>query len=409
MRILIATPYLPWPLVSGGNSALFSTLKCLSADHRFTLVSPVTARQRLGDLRRLQAELPGVIIRGVFCRPAWEHWFRPKPAVRGPYNPFSPVPKAMLRALEEEIALGTDLCQAEFAEMMALGNWFPSTIPKVFVHYQVHWVYARRFLETRGTSDALESSAEKMKRTELAHLSNFDGVLTVSERDREVLGESIGMTKVFSSPPPFPSDVRLSSGITGGFENRFVFVGSEAHFPNQDALEWLLEAIWPEIRRELPDAKLIIAGKWSRRWSRFGGHEGIHFSGHVEDLSAALKGGILLAPVRIASGVQTKVLSAFAAGAPVLATPVVCEGLGVRVGSDLLVASEAREFAAEAVSLARNPGLWRKLAAAGLEVAGERFAPEATRKRRNDFYSTIESEFRSRRGRGSQPRPHATN
>jgi hypothetical protein len=42
MRILIVTPYLPWPLSHGGSVAQFSTLACLAEDHEFTLVTPLS-------------------------------------------------------------------------------------------------------------------------------------------------------------------------------------------------------------------------------------------------------------------------------------------------------------------------------------------------------------------------------
>ena len=67
MRILIASPYLPWPINTGGNSAVFSTLKCLEDDHQFTLVCPVYDEDGEADATALQSQLPRVNLRAVFC------------------------------------------------------------------------------------------------------------------------------------------------------------------------------------------------------------------------------------------------------------------------------------------------------------------------------------------------------
>jgi hypothetical protein len=60
MRILIVTPYLPWPLNSGGNTGQFTILKSLKADHEFTVVSLLHYPKQKEDLKQLVQALPGV-------------------------------------------------------------------------------------------------------------------------------------------------------------------------------------------------------------------------------------------------------------------------------------------------------------------------------------------------------------
>jgi glycosyltransferase involved in cell wall biosynthesis len=115
------------------------------------------------------------------------------------------------------------------------------------------------------------------------------------------------------------------------------------------------------------------------------------FAGFVEDLPGMLRGGIMLAPLRIGSGLRVKIIAAMAQGVPVVSTSVGSEGLLVEDGKELMVRDDKSEFAAAAVELARNPELWRRVATAGQAAAVKYYSPEGVRQRRNEIYGTLTS------------------
>jgi polysaccharide biosynthesis protein PslH len=412
VRILIATQCLPWPLNTGGNAAQFSTLKCLAEDHQFTLVCPVKNVAGLAHAQTLQAELPSVKVRAIFCAEP-----RPKFSVRvaksvigfgrrvlNPpvssstekpdgsddlHYPFDALPKLFLTALHEELSRGVDLCQAEFAEMLSLGAWFPKDLPKLFVHHQIHHVYATRFLDTHGRNGHVNYLEKIMQTQEAAYLQNFQGVITFSEQDRQALLPWMASEKIFASPFPIPADVGIADELPTAFDGRFLFVASEEHPPNRDALEWLLAKIWPEVSRRLPSARLVVVGNWSEAAKSRLTSPTVNFSGFVDDLPATLRGGILLVPLRIGSGIRVKIMVAMAQGVPVVSTTVGCEGMPVENGKNLLVRDEPSEFIAAAVDLAKNPELWRRLAMAGKDAISKNYSPEEVRRRRNQIYATL--------------------
>jgi glycosyltransferase involved in cell wall biosynthesis len=405
MRILVTTPFLPWPLYTGGNAAQFSTLKCLESDHAFTLVCPVYSARQEANALELAEMLPNVRVRGVRCEESFSFsrmsrfllrllglarrkLVPPFPAIQWPAYPFHPLPPPLIDALQEELGMGTDLFQAEFANMLPLGVWVPNEVPRLFIHHQIQFVYSGRFIETHGTSSA-SYLHEMMRVQELAYLPYFDAVVTFSEDDRRVLLSHLPSAEVHTSPFPIPADVGVAKEVSDDFNGQFLFVAQEGHDPNKDALEWLLKDIWPVIVRELPLARLIVVGKWSRSTQAHFATPSVSFAGFVDDLSATLRGGVMLVPLRIGSGIRVKILVALAQGVPVVTTPVGGEGLIARDDEELLLRGSASEFASAAIQLAQKPELRRRLAAAGLATVSKNYSAESVRQRRNEIYTAL--------------------
>lgn len=408
MRILIATPSPPWPLHSGGNAAQFSTLKCLADDHDFTLVFPVYTKEQFIHGQELASQLPKVRVRCVDCvapprsiaRRTWRSMIdsvqtgmgRRRPPVATSdslYYPFDPIRPPMIKALREELDRGTDLCQAEYTEMLTLGPWFPREIPKIFVQIQIHFVYVKRFLETHGYTSYENYLEGSMRVQELGFLSHFDAVITLSENDRRTHLQHLEPDRVFSSPFPIPTDVGIAQSIPSAFDGRFLFVASEAHGPNRDGLEWLLKEIWPQIVRELPSSRLVVIGEWTEFTKAAWRAPGVSFTGFVSDLPATLRGGIMLVPVRIGSGIRVKILVALAQGVPTVTTTVGMEGLPIRNSEHVLIGDDASSFAAAAIRVAQQHEIWKNLAKAGRSVVEQFFSPQKVRERRNEIYNEV--------------------
>lgn len=418
MRILIASHYLPWPLNSGGNAAQFSTLKCLAEDHQFTLVCPVYTEAEFLHVNELQRQLPQVYIRPVCYNKATRTRFlarivrfirggrlldlsahqHPEPPGMGrPYYPFLPLPENLILVLQEELSKGTDLFQAEFVEMLPLGAWIPENIPKLFIHYQIHFVYSDRFLTTRGRDGYSDYLNAAMRVQEVAYLQNFEGVITLSEEDRQCLVPYVAPEKLFVSPFPIPADIGIATDLPQRFDGRFLLVASEGHAPNRDALAWLLADVWPKIKSKLPLARLLVVGEWSESAKIRHSTAGLSFLGFIPELATTLRGGILLVPLRIGSGIRVKIMVALAQGVPVISTTVGCEGLQVKDGQEILVRDDPQEFSKAAIQLAQDPELWRRLAVKGRTAATDYYSPEVVRRRRNEIYAELAENHRRAR------------
>src|ERR1700722_149585 len=249
MRILVITPYLPWPLNSGGNAAQFSTLKCLARDHQFVVVCPLNQPGQTDALTQLKRELPEVRFVGGAddSQPQYRNWFLQiarniyrsarefflSPANSSaplPDYPFNLVSPSLLAVVNLELENGADICQVEFVEMLALGAWLPKNIPKLFIHPQIHFVYARRFIEAKGDANGYATYLEAVIRAqEVAYLNFFETVVTFSREDQKILQTLPLNGEVIASPFPVPADIRAGHEIPDGFIGSFFFVAYETH------------------------------------------------------------------------------------------------------------------------------------------------------------------------------------
>jgi len=127
-----------------------------------------------------------------------------------------------------------------------------------------------------------------------------------------------------------------------------LFVGSMDWEPNKDAVFWFVNEILPLIDGGRHRVRLQIAGSsQSPEISRLHDGRKIIIRGFVENLSDIMaETDIFVAPIRIGSGVNVKVIEAMSYGLPVVTTSKGAEGLEVKDGEHLVICDSARDFAA---------------------------------------------------------------
>jgi sugar transferase (PEP-CTERM/EpsH1 system associated) len=148
----------------------------------------------------------------------------------------------------------------------------------------------------------------------------------------------------------------------------FVFTGNMDYWPNADAAIWFATALLPILRRDWPRATFHVVG------NRPGADvlalnrlPGVHVTGRVPDVRPYVgHADVSVSPLRVARGVQNKVLQAMAMGKPVVASPQAFEGIRAVAGQDLLVADGAAGTVAAVKSVLRgeHPGLGARARAA---------------------------------------------
>jgi sugar transferase (PEP-CTERM/EpsH1 system associated) len=158
-----------------------------------------------------------------------------------------------------------------------------------------------------------------------------------------------------SWPNPYPKE-----------ELALAFTGTMDYLPNVDAVTWFSYEVLPTVRRVHPNARLTVVGRRPPAVVRALQSLGVRVTGEVADVRPWLQHArIAVAPMRIAQGVQNKVLEAMAMARPVVTAPDCARAVGAQMGENLMVASTADDYIRELNLLLSRPESAQEIGLAG--------------------------------------------
>jgi sugar transferase (PEP-CTERM/EpsH1 system associated) len=229
----------------------------------------------------------------------------------------------------------------------------------------------RRHAEThsgRITHGLYDTQYRRMLAYEDCALQRFDGILTVSDADRETftrLYPDARVKPMWVIPTGVDTDYFAPVAASAAADPRLVFTGSMDWLPNEDAMRFFCQDVLPLIRAQEPRTRLSIVGRAPTPAVRALADEHIEVTGTVADVRPYMrKASVYVVPLRIGGGTRLKIFEAMAMGQAVVSTTIGAEGLPVVDGEHLLIADEPRALAAAVVSLLRDPRRRQSLAEA---------------------------------------------
>lgn len=360
------TPYLPWPLHSGGQIRTYNLLKNLADKHDISLFSFIRDEAEREYVSKLQPFCSKV---EVFKR-TQSPWAIRNVLLAG----FTPYPflvsiylkRTARNRLAAELQNGRyDIIHAETFYVMP--NIPKTPIPTLLVEQTIEYLGYQTFtLEAAPAmiKPLLFIDVKKLKFWEKYYWQKADHLVTMSGEDKQWIKRQVPKAKVSVVANGIdvsyfqPKSVKLPKPPT------VLFVGNYKWLPNVDAARYLVEDIWPLIHAQLPRAQLKIVGRNpTEEIKALGKASGVQVVGEVEDIREALgKAHVALTPIRNGRGTRYKVLEAMAAGLPVVSTTLGMEGIGAQDGVHALVGDSTGKLAEATLKILENKGLARKLA-----------------------------------------------
>jgi glycosyltransferase involved in cell wall biosynthesis len=206
-------------------------------------------------------------------------------------------------------------------------------------------------------------------------LPQYSMVLATSKNDAALAAEIAHDAKIFVYPnalPETPAPQIPEQPVV-------VFSGNFEYHPNIDAVDFLMSSIWPEVHRECPELRLRLVGrgdKFIRHLLPSGLR--VEVTGAVENaLEEIAAARIVIAPLRTGSGTRIKILEAWAAARPVIATSVAAEGLECLGERDLIIANRAKDFGTAIARLNADPSRRVSLSVNGRRLFEEHYTWQA--------------------------------
>ena len=240
-------------------------------------------------------------------------------------------------------------------------------------------LYADRSLGPLRWLYALES--KRLAAYEGRVVNEFDAVTLVSESEAALLKSRVReKDKVFSVPNGVDLDYFHPILVNGSNPKRdacsLVFCGAMDYYPNVDAVVWFATEVLPKVRARLGDVEFQVVGaRPAKQVLELEKHVGVKVLGRVDDVRPYVwDASISIAPLRVARGIQNKVLEAMAMAKPIVATEQAFEGIDAAPGRDLVVArDEPDAFADAIVGLWESPDKAESMGKNARKVAEDRY------------------------------------
>ena len=416
MDLLFITPYIPFPLTEGGKISQFAMIDYLRSNQNITLVLLADEVEKLKDISSLKSLWPNVDIETI----ATYEKKLPKKSTRrividrikslkaalnketislSPQSDFDRSDVINLTYLKSRDFIKQlssiinkkkyDLAQIDFLDFIDLVNLIPVNTKKIFVHHEIR--FARLITGLNSDSTVYQNYIiDYVKAAEAKMLSLYDGILVFSDDDKKKLEDLPELNgKVFNSPFPILNADFIEIPDTNEVINKITFIGGDTHYPNFDAVQWFTNEIIPVMHSSL---QLHVVGIWNKEnmdiiLEKSKGK--VIFSGFVDDLIMYCKNSIMVVPLRLGSGIRTKILYAMAHGTPIISTSIGCEGLGVTNLNEMVIADSKQEFADAIVSLTQDVILMKNLVKNAQNFAKTRYSQDAAGSVRLELIKSI--------------------
>jgi glycosyltransferase involved in cell wall biosynthesis len=222
---------------------------------------------------------------------------------------------------------------------------------------------------------------------ELEHINDYDGVVCITRNDAEYFKQN-GCRRPVTAIP-FGVESEECAGVAVEPASLF-HIGAMDWMPNRESIEWLLDEVWPVVHREVPQARLYLAGrKMPERWMH-AAIEGVSVVGEVPDAGYFIAGKqINVVPLRSGSGIRVKIIEAMAAGKAVVTTTVGAQGIEYTDGENLLIADTPEQFAVQIKHLVEDQDYYARVGEAAARLVAEQYDVKKLTDRLQRFYEEI--------------------
>lgn len=380
MKILMLTPYLPYPPASGGQIRTLNLLKHLKKSNKITLISLYKNDEEKKYLPYLKQYCEEIHL----CKRPEKPW-----TIKNIYKAlFSADPFLIVRNFSEEAKqkinelLSTQQFDVIHAETFYIMPHIKNTNVPIFlveqtIEYKVYQHFVNSlpfFLRPIFSLDIL-----KLIRWERFYWRKALLVGTVSESDKN----EIQRLEPTINPVIIPNGAgeemivkKLAPKSTK--KPTLLFVGNFFWLQNTEAANYLVGHVLPQLTKSIPNIKLIIAGQNAKNKLKNLNNKHLSIIDIPPKDSSTVKRlyketNLFLAPIFGPGGTRLKILAAMASGLPVISTSTGIEGLDVKNNMHVLIADTPLSFVENTKKILANPALYRKIRKNAYDLVREKY------------------------------------
>ncbi len=250
----------------------------------------------------------------------------------------------------------------------------------------LHWLRLERTASVNG-KDELLKEAKHYKSMELFNAKRSDITFTVTHDEKKLLLEEIPELKIEIIP-----NIHEVIKLDRPFRKRrnIMFIGNFWHHPNEDAVFYFINEIFPAIKKEIVDISFFIVGSNPSDALLKLNSEDIIVTDYVKDVQPYFRScRVFVSPLRCGAGMKGKIGQSMAYGLPVVTTKIGAEGIGLVNGENALITDKPEAFADAVIKLYEDEPLWNKISKQSIEHIEKNYSKELTRKKLAEIFHPV--------------------
>lgn len=376
MRLFVLLSRVPYPLEKGDKLRAFYQIKELSKNNEIILcaLNPLRNLDKQKAFRELQPYCRSI----NFIDLPWYGiiWNMKKAFLKGiPIQSgyfYSCRAKRKIKKLVEEYKPDHIYCQ-----LVRTAEYFiKSDIPKT-IDYQDVFSYGlkRRYNKANWLfKPFFKMEYKRLLKYENKVFDSFDNKTIISYPDQKLIDHP-EREKIHIIPNGVDHD--YFSPMERKKEYDLVFAGNMAYPPNVDAANFLVKEIMPIVWKEKPDSKVLLAGASPDRRVLALKSEKVVVSGWMDDIREAYASArVFIAPMRIGTGLQNKLLEAMSMKIPSITTKLANDALKAKDQQEVLIGDDAKSLAKNILKLLEDAEFYTKLAENGFQFVNTEYSWE---------------------------------
>ena len=382
MKILIVSPYLPYPPDIGASIRIFNLIKRLSRKNEVELMSTDTSTAKEQDIRELKKYCEEVYIvpwkerfRISQTQKVLTRFFKGEPFIIKHVESFE-LQKLLFKVTGKK---EYDIIQFEHSHT-ANNCKFIDPKSKAVTVLSMHNIasiqYYRMYMNERNIRKKMKYFLTwfPMLKWEPKMARLFDKLIVVSESDKiflQYFGPDLDVSVI-----PNGVDTNIYRACSrNNRERNILFVGSMDYEPNVDAVSYFYNDIFPLIRENIPNCSFTIVGKNPpAEITKLDEDPDVTVKANVNDVRPYYREALVSAvALRSGGGTRLKILESMALGTPIVSTSIGCEGLEVTNRKNILIANNPRDFADRVIELFISDILWSEIAKNGRMLVEEKY------------------------------------
>jgi polysaccharide biosynthesis protein PslH len=351
MKILQILPRFPWPIKDGGALAFYSHLQGLNDNHHQVVSAVLNTSKHHVDWETLPEKVKNLanftlfeIENSITIKGAIFNLFKDESYILSRFyvKEFEAVLGGLIQAHAPDLVLFESLQTARYLPFVRSQTASVCLLRSHNIEFNI-WLEQAKIEKNIFKAAFVKNQAIKLRKEELSLSASFDGILAITKEDAANYAALTVKTPTLYYPVGFYP--RTSELLPIKHQSKVFHLGSMDWMPNQAAVRYFLEEIWPLVQTENKELCFEIAGRNMPDSFLKLNQKGVKVIGEIENSDSYMQqNGLLVIPLLSGSGMRVKVMEGMALGKCIISSSKGMEGIEAVAGKHFILANTPEEF-----------------------------------------------------------------